>query len=125
MEVDSSKLTIAIVGNVKNVGESSAQDMAEIGTAFEDFRDLKWLLVELNSPDNTVRKLQETSECISDFNLISLGSGESILLLGDWLSTKVIWQRILGTQEFRPKDTQFVNTCHSTGKSGNQETEFL
>jgi hypothetical protein len=74
MEVDLSNISIAIVGIVKNAGKSLAQDVAEIGAAFADFKSLKWLLIESNSSDNTVRELRETSERVSDFNFISLGS---------------------------------------------------
>ncbi len=73
MEVDFTKLSIAIVGIVKNAEESLAQDVVEIGDAFADFKDLKWLLIESNSSDNTVGELREISVRISNFNFISLG----------------------------------------------------
>lgn len=64
---------IVIVGIVKNSAKTILADVAILTEAFSDAITIKWFLVESNSTDKTIEKLEQLKNTQPYFKYISLG----------------------------------------------------
>jgi glycosyltransferase involved in cell wall biosynthesis len=71
------KLTILVVGIVRNVALTIEKDKTIIESALKDFRSIKWFLVESDSDDHTLSKLEALSKKDDNFRFESLGKIQS------------------------------------------------
>ena len=63
-----------IVGLAKNCSKSIKADIAKVQSALQAFKHLRWLVIESDSRDRTVKKLGELEQEIENFRFISLGA---------------------------------------------------
>ena len=63
---------ILITGIVRNIASTFDGDYSRMSRAFSGFKSLKWFLVESDSTDASISKLQSFSERDPNFNWCSL-----------------------------------------------------
>ena len=68
------KKTILVVGIVKNIYKSIEKDIANIENALKIFKTVNWFLVESDSKDQSIKKLEEIAKKKSNFQFVSLGA---------------------------------------------------
>jgi GT2 family glycosyltransferase len=73
MEPKELRCEIVIVGIVKNSAKTLLTDVARLTEAFSDAITIKWVLVESNSTDKTIEKLEQLKNTQPYFKYISLG----------------------------------------------------
>lgn len=66
-------LRFQIVGTVRDVSHSIESELGKVETIFREFGEVKIFLVESDSTDNTVQKLEKIREENSEFSYLSLG----------------------------------------------------
>jgi glycosyltransferase involved in cell wall biosynthesis len=62
-----------IVGLVRNCADSIDADICRLQSVFCEFKNVSWLLVESDSSDNTLSKLNELANKVDHFKFVSLG----------------------------------------------------
>jgi len=62
-----------IAGVVRNVEKCLTKDVERISTAFDGVTSLKWLIIESDSIDSTIKILSELQVKVSGFRFLSLG----------------------------------------------------
>jgi len=62
-----------IVGLVRNCGKSINADIRRLQSVFGEFKNVHWLLIESDSSDDSLLKLNELADNIVNFKFISLG----------------------------------------------------
>ena len=67
------KKTILVVGIVKDIYKSIEKDIANIEKALKIFKTVNWFLVESDSKDLSIKKLDEIANKKSNFQFVSLG----------------------------------------------------
>ena len=67
------ELSFQIVGTVRDVSHSIESELYKVETIFREFGDVKTFLVESDSTDDTVHKLEKIREENKDFSFLSLG----------------------------------------------------
>jgi hypothetical protein len=65
---------ILVTGIVKDISETIDSDLSQIESALSDFKEVLWFLVESDSKDSSVEKLEKLSKSRKNFRYISLGS---------------------------------------------------
>lgn len=65
---------VLVVGTVRNVAEGLRDRAARLGAALGGFARVQWLLIESDSTDATVARLEEMAEENGDFRYLSLGN---------------------------------------------------
>jgi hypothetical protein len=65
------KLVIAAIA--RNIGSSFGKDLARIESAFADFKQITWVVVESDSSDDSVELLRKFATERPSFNLVELG----------------------------------------------------
>ena len=68
------KKTILVVGIVKDIYKSIEKDIANIENALKIFKTVNWFLVESDSKDQSIKKLEEIAKKKSNFQFVSLGA---------------------------------------------------
>ncbi len=68
------KKNILVVGLTKNSSKTIKSEISVISKAFQHFSDVKWLVIESDSRDNTLLKLMELRDEVPQFCYLSLGS---------------------------------------------------
>ena len=63
-----------IVGLVRDCSNSIFKDVLGIQKVFERFSNVKWLLIESDSKDNSLKKLEDLTHKIDEFRFISCGN---------------------------------------------------
>ncbi len=63
-----------VVGLAKNCSKSIKTDIAKVRSALKAFKHVQWLVIESDSRDRTVKKLDELEREIENFRFISLGA---------------------------------------------------
>jgi hypothetical protein len=66
--------SIVVAGIVRNCGEFIIGDIERLKTALQDFDYLQYLIIESDSTDNTLEKLEYLKNTIQNFHFISLGA---------------------------------------------------
>lgn len=69
-----SENNILITGIVRNIASTFDKDFLRFSRAFSGFASVKWFLVESDSTDMSISKLEEYSEKYSNFKWCSLGN---------------------------------------------------
>jgi len=64
---------VVVVGTVRNVGKSLENEISNLNTALGVFQQVKWLLIESDSTDETVQVLEQLKTENSNFNYQSMG----------------------------------------------------
>jgi hypothetical protein len=65
---------ILVTGIVKDISKTIDSDLLQIENALSDFKEVLWFLVESDSKDSSVEKLEKLSKSRENFRYISLGS---------------------------------------------------
>jgi hypothetical protein len=63
-----------VTGIVKDISKTIDSDLSQIENALSDFKEVLWFLVESDSKDSSVEKLEKLSKSRKNFRYISLGS---------------------------------------------------
>lgn len=66
-------MSVLVTGIVRNVALTIERDMTVIEQALQDFRSIKWFLVESDSSDFTIEKLKDISSINENFSFVTLG----------------------------------------------------
>ena len=66
--------SVLVVGTVRNCAEQVCAQAARLGAALAGFARVQWLLIESDSTDATLSRLQELASRSGDFAYLSLGS---------------------------------------------------
>ena len=74
MRRDKSEFKILVVGVVRNCDKKVAIDVARLQTAIGNVKELHWFLVESDSQDRTLARLDQISRSVKNFSHVSLGS---------------------------------------------------
>ena len=69
-----SEVKILVTGIVKDISRTIDSDILQIENALSDFKKVLWFLVESDSKDSSVEKLEKLSKSRENFRYISLGS---------------------------------------------------
>ena len=64
---------VVVVGTVRNVGKSLENEICNLSKALGVFQQVKWLLIESDSIDETVQVLEGLKTENSNFNYQSMG----------------------------------------------------
>lgn len=67
------KSTILLSGPVRNVASTIEQEAETLISSFKNFQEIHCFVVESDSSDDTVKKLEELSRKIPNFSFISMG----------------------------------------------------
>jgi hypothetical protein len=67
------KSKILLTGPVRNVASKIEQEVENLLASFANFNETKCFVIESDSTDNTVKKLEELSQKIANFSFISMG----------------------------------------------------
>ena len=70
---DRKSKNVLVVGTARNCARYIKEDILEFQSALQDFNQVHWLVIESDSKDNTLAKLNELAENIARFRFISLG----------------------------------------------------
>jgi len=65
--------SILVVGTARNCGKYITRDVSHLLTALKPFTNLRWLVIESDSDDDTTERLKDLESKISGFKFISLG----------------------------------------------------
>jgi hypothetical protein len=65
--------SILVVGTVRNVEKSITTEITKCLNALSKFKTINFYLVESDSDDNTLKKLEELKENLTNFSFVSLG----------------------------------------------------
>ena len=68
-----SRLSVLVVGTVKNCEKTLDKSIFALRDALSDFHNLSFYIVESDSEDETIEKLQTLSASVSNFTYLSLG----------------------------------------------------
>ncbi len=70
---DSKSHNLLVVGTARNCSKHIKADILKIQCALQDFNQVHWLVIESDSEDNTLEKLNELTSEVTFFRYISLG----------------------------------------------------
>ncbi|ANI98747.1 hypothetical protein A8O14_00705 [Polynucleobacter wuianus] len=70
---------LLITGLVRNLASSLSEEIRQVGTAFGEFDEVSWLLIESDSIDDTIGTLNRLQNKIRNFKFLSLGNLENII----------------------------------------------
>jgi len=73
--------SVLILGCVRDCEKTIDNDLRKIGKAFSFFNSISWLLIESDSTDKTVQKLEQIKKNINDLEYITLGNLRSSIPL--------------------------------------------
>jgi hypothetical protein len=65
--------SILVVGTIRNVEKTITNEIIRCSNALSEFRNVSFYLVESDSDDNTLKKLEELKENLTNFSFLSLG----------------------------------------------------
>jgi hypothetical protein len=65
--------SILVVGTVRNVGKTITAEITKCLNALSEFKTINFYLVESDSDDNTLKKLEELKGSLTNFSFVSLG----------------------------------------------------
>lgn len=63
-----------VTGLVRNCSKTIYKDIFKLQTVFQKISNLHWLLIESDSDDNTIEKLQSLEKKVDNFRYLSLGN---------------------------------------------------
>jgi len=63
-----------VTGLVRNCSKTIYKDILRLQTVFQKISNIHWLLIESDSDDNTVEKLQSLEKRVDNFRYLSLGN---------------------------------------------------
>ena len=66
-EMITSQMRILVTGIVKDISSTIDSDLLQIENALSDFKEILWFLVESDSRDSSVEKLEELSKYRKNF----------------------------------------------------------
>jgi hypothetical protein len=72
-------MKFVVAGVVRDIGNTIEKDISRFRSIFEPLGEIKFVLVESNSVDNSVQKLEEISKSDKNVNFISLGPSKTSL----------------------------------------------
>ena len=64
---------VAIFATARNCAQSVVNDVTKLQSAFASFKNLYWFVVESDSSDDTVARLQDLRQSVANFEYVSLG----------------------------------------------------
>lgn len=72
--IRTSEMKILVTGIVKDISRTIDSDILQIENALSDFKEVLWFLVESDSGDSSVKKLEILSKSRKNFRFASLGA---------------------------------------------------